>query len=105
MPALPHSRRARCADILNEREIKLHRGRYYLERRDPEFKQKMAEVLCVYREVKLVKEMAGGQKGRAQRCGGDRLLMMRNLASRRSPPRLPDLPPVARQARGLRARR
>ena len=32
--------------------------RYYLERRDPEFKRKMAEVLCVYREVKLIKEGA-----------------------------------------------
>jgi len=25
--------------------------RYYLERRDAEFEQKMAQVLCVYREV------------------------------------------------------
>ncbi len=32
--------------ILNEQEIKPHKVRYYLERRDPEFKQKMAEVLC-----------------------------------------------------------
>jgi hypothetical protein len=30
--------------------------RYYLERRDPEFAAKMAEVLCVYREVKLLKK-------------------------------------------------
>ena len=28
------------------------------ERRDPKFKQKMAEVPCVYREVKLIKEKA-----------------------------------------------
>jgi hypothetical protein len=34
--------------ILNEEEIKPHKVRYYLERRDPEFKKKMAEVLCVY---------------------------------------------------------
>ena len=61
-PALPHSRRARRCNILNEREIKPHRVRYYLERRDPEFKQKMAEVLCVYREVKLIKEMAAARK-------------------------------------------
>jgi hypothetical protein len=27
--------------------------RYYLERRDPEFEPKMAEVLCVYREVEM----------------------------------------------------
>ncbi len=45
-------------NILNEQEIKPHKVRYYLERRDPEFKQKMAEVLCVYREVKLIRETA-----------------------------------------------
>jgi transposase len=36
--------------------------RYYLERRDPEFKRKMAEVLLVYREVKLIKEAAAAAK-------------------------------------------
>jgi hypothetical protein len=36
--------------------------RYYLERRDPQFKQKMAEVLCVYRQVKLIKETAAAAK-------------------------------------------
>ena len=49
-------------NILNEQEIKPHRVRYYLERRDPEFKQKMAEVLCVYREVKFIKETAAAAK-------------------------------------------
>ena len=49
-------------NILNAREIKPHKVRYYLERRDPEFKQKMAEVLCVYREVKLIKETAAAAK-------------------------------------------
>src|SRR5205807_8187890 len=34
----------------------------YLERRDPEFKAKMAEVLCIYREVKLIKEAAAAAK-------------------------------------------
>jgi transposase len=48
--------------ILNKQEIKPHKVRYYLERRDPEFKQKMAEVLCVYREVKLIKETAAAAK-------------------------------------------
>ena len=41
-------------NILNAQEIKPHKVRYYLERRDPQFKQKMAEVLCVYRQVKLI---------------------------------------------------
>src|SRR5205809_6425877 len=32
--------------ILGQEEIKPHKVRYYLERRDAEFEQKMAEVLC-----------------------------------------------------------
>src|SRR5262250_4015680 len=48
--------------ILNEQEVKPHKVRYYLERRDPEFKAKMAEVLCVYREVKIIKETAAAAK-------------------------------------------
>jgi len=49
-------------NILNEQEIKPHKVRYYLERRDPDFRAKMAEVLCVYREVKLIKETAAAAK-------------------------------------------
>jgi transposase len=45
--------------ILAAHAIKPHQVRYYLERRDPEFAAKMAEVLCVYREVAVLKEAAG----------------------------------------------
>jgi transposase len=48
--------------ILNEQEVKPHKMRYYLERRDPEFKEKMAEVLCVYREVKILQQTAAASK-------------------------------------------
>ena len=48
--------------ILDEQEVKPHKVRYYLERRDPEFKAKMAEVLCVYREVKVMKKAAAVSK-------------------------------------------
>jgi transposase len=41
--------------ILDAEDVKPHKVRYYLERRDPEFAGKMAEVLCVYREVRLLK--------------------------------------------------
>src|SRR5437762_5663629 len=44
--------------ILGQEEIKPHKVRYYLERRDAEFEQKMAEVLCVYREVQILKKVA-----------------------------------------------
>ena len=46
--------------ILGKEEIKPHKVRYYLERRDAEFEQKMAEVLCVYREVQVLKRAAAG---------------------------------------------
>ena len=39
--------------ILDAHELKPHRVRYYLERRDPQFERKMAEVLVVYRDVNL----------------------------------------------------
>src|SRR4030088_2343566 len=34
--------------ILDAQEVKPHKVRHYLERRDPKFKAKMAQVLCVY---------------------------------------------------------
>jgi transposase len=43
--------------LLGHEEIKPHKVRYYLERRDAEFEQKMAEVLCVYREVQVLKKV------------------------------------------------
>src|SRR3977135_3594584 len=48
--------------ILDEEDVKPHQGRYYLERRDPDFAEKMAEVLCVYRKVKLLKKAAVASK-------------------------------------------
>jgi transposase len=42
--------------ILGKEDIKPHKVRYYLENRDAEFDQKMAEVLCVYREVEVLKK-------------------------------------------------
>src|SRR6202011_126832 len=48
--------------ILDQDEVKPHKVRYYLERRDPEFAEKMAEVLCVYRQVKILKKSAAVSK-------------------------------------------
>jgi transposase len=50
--------------ILGAEEIKPHKVRYYLERRDAEFEQKMAEVLCVYRQVQVLKKAAAKPKKR-----------------------------------------
>src|SRR5258708_2325013 len=48
--------------IPGQEEIKPHKGRYYLERRDAEFSQKMAEVLFVYPEVHVLKKAAKSKK-------------------------------------------
>ena len=41
--------------ILARHEVKPHKVRYYLERRDEAFEAKMADVLCVYREVAVLR--------------------------------------------------
>ena len=51
--------------ILAAQEIKPHKVRNYLERRDPEFDAKMAEVLAVYREVEQLKQAAEREGGGA----------------------------------------
>ena len=48
--------------ILDQEEVKPHKVRYYLEQRDPDFAEKMAEVLCVYRQVKILKQAAAASK-------------------------------------------
>jgi transposase len=42
--------------ILARHEVKPHKVRYYLERRDEAFEAKMADVLCVYREVAVLRD-------------------------------------------------
>ncbi len=58
-PSLAQLAQGTVCKILAAHEVKPHKVRYYLERRDPEFEPKMAEVLCVYREVEL-RRAAGG---------------------------------------------
>lgn len=48
--------RSRVHDILTEGEIKPHKIRYYLERRDPKFEEKMVDVLHVYKDVEILNE-------------------------------------------------
>src|SRR5215467_1559914 len=66
-PAEGHACFARLAQgtvckILDQEDVKPHKVRYYLERRDPDFAEKMAEVLCVYRKVKLLKKAAAASR-------------------------------------------
>ena len=56
-PRLAHAGKSTVWRILDANEIKPHKIRYYLEKRDPDFDRKMQEVLLVYRDVSIY---AGG---------------------------------------------
>jgi len=51
--------KGRLHTILNKSSIKLHKISYYLERKDPEFDEKMATMLYVYKEVELINAADG----------------------------------------------
>jgi len=55
-PSLAELSRSRLHRILTQGEIRPHKIRYYVERRDPEFEARMAVVLHVYKEVEIVNE-------------------------------------------------
>lgn len=65
-PCLANLVQGTVCKILGHEDIKPHKVRYYLERRDAEFEQKMAEVLCVYREVQVLKKAAAKSKDRSK---------------------------------------
>ena len=54
-PSLCRLSRGTVSKILARSEIKPHKIRYYMERRDPEFELKMAQVLLIYKEVEMMK--------------------------------------------------
>ena len=55
-PALQKLSRSKLHKILHEGELRPHKIRYYVERRDPGFESKMANVLHVYKEVEIVND-------------------------------------------------
>jgi transposase len=55
-PALLRLSRSKLHRILRQGELRPHKIRYYVEKRDPDFEIKMASVLHVYKEVEIVNE-------------------------------------------------
>lgn len=55
-PSLARLGRGTVSKILSKGGVKPHKVRYYLEKRDPDFDAKMVQVLCVYRQVQLLRE-------------------------------------------------
>ena len=88
--------------ILGQEDIKPHKVRYYLERRDAEFEQKMAQVLCVYREVQVLKKAAAKSRKSAKSAAivsYDEKPGIQVIATT-----APDLPPVPNVHATFRAR-
>ena len=54
-PSLARLGRGTVSKLLTKAKIRPHKINYYLERRDPEFDTKMAQVLYVYREVQILR--------------------------------------------------
>lgn len=53
-PSLSGIQRGTVSKILSKEGLKPHKVRYYVEKRDPEFEAKMAQVLCVYKQVDIL---------------------------------------------------
>jgi transposase len=70
-PSLAKLAQGTVCKILAEHAVKPHKIRYYLEKRDPEFEPKMAEILCVYRQVAILREQAESGKSMARDSAGD----------------------------------
>lgn len=57
-PSLLRVGRGTVSKILTKGQVRPYKIRYYLERRDPEFETKMAQVLYVYKEVQIMQEVS-----------------------------------------------
>jgi transposase len=91
-PSLAQLGRGTVSKLLAENKLRPHKVTYYLERRDPDFERKMAEVLHVYREVAVL---------RAEKEAGETPELVAVLSYDEKPGiqaignTAPDLPPVA----------
>lgn len=69
-PSLAQLARGTVSKILTGCQLRPHKIEYYLEKRDPEFDEKMAQVLVVYKLVELVRKRgeAGAQSGQGSQA-------------------------------------
>lgn len=65
-PALRTAGKVTVQRILKEHEIRPHKTSYYLEKRDPEFPEKMAQVLVTYKEIEVFRQTPENNKNRRE---------------------------------------
>jgi transposase len=94
-PELARLSRSKLHKILTQAAIRPHKIRYYVERRDPDFEQKMAAILHVYKEV----EITNGERvsGRLQELPRVTLSYDEKPGIQALAPTTPDRPPVPAQ--------
>ena len=88
-PSLQRLARGTVSKILRHSQVRPNKIVYYLERRDPEFAAKMAQVLYVYREVQVLREAGKEVSSQLAVSSYDEkpgIQVLENAA--------PDLPPV-----------
>ena len=73
-PSLAKLAQGTVCKILADHAVKPHKVRYYLEQRDPEFEPKMAEILCVYRQVAVLREHGQSAASAGEGMDGSRRL-------------------------------
>lgn len=96
-PSLARLARGTASKILAQNKIRPHKISYYLERRDPEFETKMAQVLHMYKKVELLLEKgAKEEKAMTAVLSYDEKLGIQALGNKS-----PDLPPVSGAYSGI----
>ena len=61
-PSLSRAAKATVQRILKSQTLQPHKIKYYMERRDPQFDEKMREILLVYQEVNLQNDAVAGHE-------------------------------------------
>ena len=96
-PSLLEVSRSKLHRILTQGEVRPHKIRYYVERRDPEFERKMIEVLHVYKDVEIVN--AGLVEGTLKEPSTVTISYDEKPGIQSLAPTTPDRPGMARQHR------
>lgn len=68
-PSLAKLAQGTVCKILAEPAVKPHKVRCYWEKRDPEFEPKMAEILCVYRQIAMLRSPGGSAQSQGPESG------------------------------------
>ena len=93
--ALQKLSRSKLHKILRQGELRPHKVRYYVERRDPGFEAKMANVLHVYKEVEIIND--GLLRGAVRELGMVTISYDEKPGIQALAVTTPDRPPVASQ--------